>query len=215
MLFVMVCPCCEKDEPDSNENWTVGDDWIDPRDGQSYATVQIGDQVWMAENQAYEGAGQQISDDVDWAENSNYDGWCYYGDNKAKYGCSYGFLYQWEVAKEVCPSGWHLTSDAEWTELTDYLDGESVAGGIMKESGTAHWNSPNTGATHGIGFNALPGGYLAYYGSNFGFMRYSAFFWSSTEYNSSHAMCHRLYHNNSEVVRESFFKRSGFSVRCV
>ena len=208
-------PSCEKDKPeaDPNENWIVGDDWIDTRDGQSYSTVQIGDQVWMAENLAYEGEGQQITDNVAWANNSNYDGWCYYGNNKATYGSSYGVLYQWEIAKDVCPSGWHLPSDSEWTEITDYLGGKSVAGGKMKESGTTHWNSPNTGATDSIGFNALPGGYRAYYGANFGFMGYSAYFWSSTEGSSVSAWSHNI--NHSEVGRSKYSKHSGFSVRCL
>jgi uncharacterized protein (TIGR02145 family) len=215
MVFAMVFPSCEKEVPGLNENWFVGEYWIDPRDGRSYATVQIGDQVWMAENQAYEGAGTQISDDVDWMESSQCEGWCYYGDNQSKYGSTYGILYQWEVAKEVCPSGWHLPDDEEWTQLTDYLGGESVAGGKMKDPGTIHWIEPNTVASQSVGFHALPGGRRAYYGSNFGFISYSAYFWSSTETDSSHAIYRRLHHNSPAVFRDKNLKESGFSVRCV
>ena len=170
----------------------------------------------MAENLNYTGSDiQHITDNSEWTNNDDYDGWCYYGINKAKYGSTYGVLYQWGVAKDVCASGWHLPSDAEWTELTDYLGGASVAGGKMKESGTPHWISPNTGATNSAGFTALPGGYRAYYGSNFGFMRYSAYFWSSTENNNSYSSCWRLYQDSSEVDHGSFSKKNGFSVRCV
>ena len=85
----------------------------------------------------------------------------------------------------------------------------------MKESGTTHWISPNNGATDNIGFNALPGVYRAYYGSNFGYMGYSAYFWPSTENNNSQVIYRRLHHDSPAVFRENIFKASGFSVRCV
>jgi uncharacterized protein (TIGR02145 family) len=137
---------CKKDE-ESDE--TTGE-FTDSRDGQVYKWVKIGNQVWMAENLNYE------------TPNS----WWY--DNNSANGDIYGRLYTWAAAMNgesssnsvpsgvqgVCPDGWHLPSDAEWTVLTDYLGGESVAGGKMKEAGTVHWNSPNTGATNSSGFTA-------------------------------------------------------------
>jgi uncharacterized protein (TIGR02145 family) len=71
-------------------------------------------------------------------------------------------LYNWYAAtdtRNIAPSGWHLPTDAEWTELTEYLGGESVAAGKIKETGITHWAPPNTGATNETGFTALPGGY--------------------------------------------------------
>ena len=115
----------------------------------------------------------------------------------------------------VCPDGWHLPSDAEWTVLTDYLGGESLAGGKLKEAGTTHWWSPNTGATNSSGFTALPGGGRANTGGFYPTCK-SALFWSATEYDSSDAWDRYLSYNYSAVYRTKLYDKShGFSVRCV
>jgi uncharacterized protein (TIGR02145 family) len=114
----------------------------------------------------------------------------------------------------VCPTGWHLPSDAEWTELTDYLGGTSVAGGKLKETGTTHWTSPNTGATNETGFTALPGGYrndggpFLYIGSN-------GYWWSATELLATNAWFRNMSDSNSSVYRGNNGRELGFSVRCV
>ncbi len=113
----------------------------------TYKTVKIGTQVWMSENLAYK------------PSTGNY--WAYHDDNANV--AKYGYLYDWETACKVCPSGWHLPSDEEWTTLIDYLGGEDVAGGKMKavgtiEAGTGLWYDPNDGATNESGFSGLPGG---------------------------------------------------------
>ena len=114
--------------------------FTDSRDGQEYKTVQIGVQVWMAENLNY------------LTDNS----WCYGNDPT---NCiTYGRLYDWETALNVCPEGWHLPTDAEWKGLTYNLGGEEVAGDNLKEAGLAHWESSNEGATNSICFTGLPGG---------------------------------------------------------
>ena len=117
-------------------------------------------------------------------------------------------------ATSACPDGWHLPSDDEWTTLIDFLGGEDVAGGKMKETGTTHWNSPNTGATNSSGFTALPGGYRNTNG-NFGSKGYSGRWWSATEYSSTDAWYRRLSSNHDGVYRYSYVKERGFSVRCV
>jgi uncharacterized protein (TIGR02145 family) len=215
ILIFALLSSCEKESNVPDGNNTPGNALIDPRDGKSYVTVKIGDQVWMAENMAYDGAGKEIEFNLDWGENSTYDGWCYYGLNQPKYGNAYGILYQWEIAKNVCPAGWHLPDNDEWKELVNYLGGDSIAGGRLKEKGTTHWIQPNYGATDSVGFSALPGGYRAYYGSNFGYMGYSAFFWSSAVLNNDTAYCWQLYHDRPETDHTIFPKSSGFSVRCV
>ena len=159
-------------------------------DGNLYATTTIGTQVWMAENlrttkYADGTAIPLVNTNATWnALTATSKAYCWYNDdigNKATYGA----LYTWAAAMNgaassadnpstiqgVCPTGWHLPSDEEWTELTYYLGGESVAGGKLKETGTTHWNSPNTGATNETGFTALPGGYRGIYG-NFGNIGY-------------------------------------------
>ncbi len=134
--------------------------FTDPRDGQTYNTVKIGNQWWMAENLNYD---------------ADTGSWCY-NDNSSN--CTtYGRLYDWATALTVAPAGWHLPTDAEWTVLTDYLGGLSVAGGKMKETGTTHWSSPNTGATNESGFTALPGGSRYYPDGAFHHLGYDAIFW--------------------------------------
>ena len=114
----------------------------------------------------------------------------------------------------VCPSGWHLPSDAEWTQLTDYLGGESVAGGKLKETGTTHWLSPNTGATNETGFTALPGGYR-YDNGPFSDIGYSGYWWSATEGSTDYAWYRNMYYSSYVVDSYLNGKELGFSVRCV
>ena len=114
----------------------------------------------------------------------------------------------------MCPDGWHLPSDSEWVELTTYLGGESISGGKLKETGTSHWNSPNTGATNLTGFTALPGGYR---NSDYTFLYvgYIGRWWSATESSSVNAWSRTMYYNYNNVNRVEFSKANGFSVRCV
>jgi uncharacterized protein (TIGR02145 family) len=169
---------------------------IDSRDGQVYPTIQIGSQCWLQKNMNY----------------STGNSWCY--DNNSSNCNTYGRLYDWQTALGACPSGWHLPSDAEWTALTTFLGGESVAGGKMKEAGTTHWSSPNSGATNSSGFTALPGGYRV---NNVGFSSLTdgALFWSSTETSSTNAWYWFLEASSEYVYRDNNDKALGFSARCV
>ena len=109
-------------------------------------------------------------------------------------------------------TGWHLPSDAEWTQLTDYLGGTAVAGGKLKA--TTLWNSPNTGATNSSGFTAFPGGYRDYDGSYFS-IGINGYWWSSTEINTTSAWYRYMYYYYSDVLRNINSKTNGFSVRCL
>ena len=113
----------------------------DSRDGKTYKTAKIGAQTWMAENLAFKAGNGCVA----------------YDNNKTN-AATYGYLYDWETAKKVCPAGWHLPSKAEWVTLTTYSGGEKTAGNKLKEAGSKHWASPNEGATNANGFTALPGG---------------------------------------------------------
>jgi uncharacterized protein (TIGR02145 family) len=137
----------------------------------------------------------------------------------------YGYLYNWYAAKgiitaggtstkNICPSGWHVPTDEEWTTLTTDLGGENVAGGKMKSIGTAYWNSTNTGATNESGFSALPGGFRLTDGS-FNNIRNSATFWRATEVNANNAWSSRLDYNSSNVSKISYEKQYGASIRCL
>lgn len=187
------------------------------RDNRNYATVKIGTQVWMAENLAYLPAvspSSAFSYTEPWYYVYGYEGAdVAVAKNNTNY-TTYGVLYNWSAAIAACPLGWHLPSDDEWTTLTNYLGGESVEGGKMKETGTAHWESPNTGATNESGFSALPGGYR---GGNGGFdgITYYGYWWSSSEFSMNSAWHRVLYYSYSYVGRYYSDKVYGFSVRCV
>jgi len=122
-------------------------------------------------------------------------------------------MYGRDDSRGVCPDGWHVPSDYEWTILTDYLGG--VAGGKMKETGLDHWNSPNTGATNESGFTGLPAGYRSNSSGYYGGMGGSGYFWSSSELSSDGAWYRRLSYGSSDVGRYGNYKHYGFSVRCL
>jgi uncharacterized protein (TIGR02145 family) len=196
--------------------FTCGD--IVSYEGKTYNTIQIGTQCWFQENL---NVGTKINGSQNQSNNSIIEKYCY---NDLESNCDvYGGLYQWNEMMQysttpgvqgICPTGWHLPTDAEWTTLTDYLGGAGVAGGKMKEAGTAHWSPPNTGATNSSGFTALPGGSRANNGNFYGFTL-NAYFWSSTEYSSAYAWGRDLYYNDEDVDRNYNLKTNGFSVRCV
>lgn len=194
-------------DPFPGNNWAMyfdcspicfvyGDPLTDPRDGLTYNTIQIGTQSWMAENLRYE------------PNSGNY--WAY--DNNVNNIAVYGYLYDWVTACDVCPDGWHLPTDAEWTVLTSYLGTD--AGGKMKETGTTHWSIPNAGATNTSGFTALPGGYHLLDGS-FKKLGLTGYWWSATEGDPNSAWSRELYYNHSDVIRAHPEKPYGYSVRCV
>jgi len=193
-------------------------------DNNTYKTVPIGTQQWMAENLKVTKYNDgtiipNITDDTQWS-NLRSGAWAYY-KNDAANNAKYGKLYNWYAVsktsngnKNVCPTGWHLPTDAEWTFLTDYLGGESVAGGKMKEAGTTNWDSPNTDATNTSLFTGLPGGcryYNGYY-YNFGF---NGIWWSSTEFNTYNAWNRFLVNYNGIANRYDNSKGNGLSVRCL
>ncbi|MCD4729174.1 MAG: T9SS type A sorting domain-containing protein [Bacteroidales bacterium] len=183
-----------------------------------YNTVLIGEQCWMKENL---NVGIRIDGSVHVSNDGVLEKYCY-NDNISN--CElYGALYHWKEMmlysttqgiQGICPEGWHLPSDDEWTTLINYLGGEEIAGGKLKEKGTIHWDSPNTGATNESGFFALPGGGRYNHG---GFQTLGVYgdFWSSTENGFSDAWYRSLKSTNSEVSRGLNNKANCHSVRCV
>ena len=210
-------------------------------DGNSYNTVLIGAQCWTKENLRvrrynngtsilFDATGGPGGSSTTW-QNLTIGAHTIYAhdstttpSNRTKYG----YLYNWYAAKgiyttgnipstdtlNICPSGWHVPTDAEWTTLTTDLGGVSVAGGKMKSVGTAYWNSPNTDATNSSGFSALPGGCRFNVGS-FNFIRFYALFWSATEGDSSDAWICNLFDSSGDVGSGNFSKSLGASVRCL
>ncbi len=193
-------------------------EFTDPRDGQTYRTVQIGDQCWMKENLKWLPRVSHPSTDSNTSSHYYVSGYERTSVSAAKATANYhtyGVLYNWPAALNACPHGWRLPSDTDWGELIDHLGGRGVAGGKMETTGTAHWRSPNTGATNESGFSALPGGYRGPSGS-FGNIGNAGLWWSSTEFSSTHAwgwnMGSRL---SGHVNRFNYCKRVGLSIRCV
>ena len=192
----------------------------------------IGTQTWKAKNldvATYSDGTSipQVTDPAKWASLTT-GAWCYYNNDPAN-GTIYGKLYNWYAVagiyneasntdasqrKKLAPTGYHLPSEGEWTTLTDYLGGQSVAGGKMKATGTSLWNTPNTEATNSSGFTGLPGGYrdgngtFSYVGNNGGW-------WSSSENSTTSAWNRYLNYSDGYADRSGGNKTDGFSVRCL
>ena len=175
----------------------------DSRDGQTYKTVTVGTQTWMAENLNFDpGLGGSDDAKYEWS-------WCYNDEPK---NCAVaGRLYTWTAAKSACPSGWHLPSMAEWETLFNAVGGQSTAGEILKS--TSGWYNNGNG-TDAFSFSALPAGHR---GSNgyYNLEGYNANFWSSTEFSSYYAYDMYLLYGYDYAYRDNVDKYCGFSVRCL
>jgi uncharacterized protein (TIGR02145 family) len=194
--------------------------------GNVYKTIVIGTQEWMAENlntSIYRN-GDAIPTNLDNAtwQSTTSGAWAYY-NNDASYACPYGKLYNWYAcvdARQLCPVGWHVPTDAEWSVLTSYLGGEDVAGGKMKTTGTIEaatglWYVPNQSATNSSGFSGAPGGTRDSDGSYYGIGAFGGW-WSSSEFDTSIALFRGLsYLSDIAFLANIDFMREGFSVRCL
>jgi len=200
---------------------------------QSYNTVLIGDQCWMAENL---NVGTMVNGSNGQSNNDTIEKYCY-DDNTANCD-TYGGLYLWdelmqyittEGTQGICPPNWHIPTDDEWKILEgtvdtyygvgnpewDGIEGRGTdAGGNLRETGTSHWNSPNTGATNSYGFTALPGGHSNSDGVFFE-LNISAAWWLSSEYSSTETWGRLVMNESAQVFRIEMGKQRGFSVRCI
>lgn len=215
IVSLMLTHSCKKD--DNNPQNTVKD-----IDGNIYNTVTIGTQVWMVENLKvthYQNGDEipNIADGIEWI-NLSSGAYCFHS-NSSNNDEIYGKLYNWYAVndtRKIAPKGWHVATDDEWTILLDHLGGEDIAGGKLKETGTNHWITPNTGATNESGFTALPGSVRSYTAEGaFSELGVNCDFWSATEYNVTNAWLRYLRYNNKNVGRSYSDKKTGASVRCV
>lgn len=209
----MLVSNCKKS--DDNPTATVTD-----VDGNVYHTVTIGSQVWMVENLkvTHYNDGTDIplvEYGWDWVGLTT-PGYCWFNNDSATYNTR-GAMYNWYAVNtgKLCPKGWHVPTDAEWTILINYLGGPSVAGGKLREAGTLHWTSPNTGATNESKFTLLPGGYRAYQNGTFLYLNDNSTLWSSTSITSSTAWSRSISYNSTEVLSVSNMNTYGISVRCI
>ena len=199
---------------------------ITDQQGNVYKTVVIGNQEWMAENlntSIYRNgeAIANITDNNQWLS-LNTGAWCY-NDNDSQYDCPYGKLYNWYAVadpRNVCPTGWHVPTDAEWSVLINYLDPNTdgisnVAGGKLKSIGLQYWRSPNQDATNESGFSGLPGG--GRHDDDGVFYNVGIFgnWWSSTETGTNDAWYRTLHCSLDGAYRNYTNEHYGFSVRCL
>lgn len=192
-------------------------------DSNSYKIVQIGTQFWMCQDLKVSRYNDgtpilNLTDDSLWSTTS-VGAWRSYGNN-SKLFADYGKLYNWFVIdkknngnKNVCPTGWHVSSDLDWSILSNYLGGDLVSGGLLKDSVYTHWNKPNTGATNSVYFYAFPNGYSDFSGkfSNIG---YSGYWWTSTD-SVTTAIYRNLSYSDPVLTTYSGDKHNGFSIRCI
>lgn len=188
-------------------------------DGNVYHIITIGTQDWLVENLKviHFRNGDPITNVTDptaWF-NLTTEAYCY-SNNDGNLGTTYGCLYNWYAVydtRNICPIGWHVPSDNEWSILTSYLGGAGYAYKLI-ETGTAHWLAPNTEATNETGFTGLPGGYRDS-GGIFISIGVEADWWSSTEQLPTSAWARRIFNNSSSLGSLGTSKRNGYSVRCV
>lgn len=214
LTLLILSNSCKKE--DNNTALTVTD-----VDGNLYHTVTIGTQIWMVENLKT----TRYNDSTEIPLATGIYEWpvilspryCWYDNDISKKNI-YGALYNWNAVNSIklCPTGWHVPTDEEWKILTDFLGGESIAGGKLKETGTTHWLDPNKGATNETGFSALPGGARSNFGTFYNIGK-EGYWWSSTESSNSFfvVLNRSLDYDTSYVDRATSFKEFGFSVRCI
>ena len=214
-------------------------------DGNSYKTIRIGEQNWMAENlkvthYADGSPIPMVADGAQWSMLGESDrAYCWY-DNMSEYGDTTGALYSWpgamngasqpgemtEMIQGVCPSGWHLPSDEEWKQLElelgmsqemadKYEWRGTYQGGYLKELGFSHWDNPNSSGNNTSGFTALPGGYRSNSGAFYGMGIYAAFWSASRKTESSQIWFRALGFDKSSTYRYWVPGNRGASVRCV
>jgi uncharacterized protein (TIGR02145 family) len=190
-------------------------------EGNIYSAIQIGTQVWMAENLKTTKFNDNtdiplVTDNNSWISLTT-PGYCWYNNDETSYKNNYGALYNWYCVSygKLCPVGWHVPTNDEFTILANYLGGVNIAGGKIKESGYVHWSSPNTGATNETDFTALPGGQRTETPTFDGIGSYGVW-WSSTPYNSVKPWYRSLGCTNEIFyVGNGSLNIRGFSIRCI
>jgi uncharacterized protein (TIGR02145 family) len=189
-------------------------------DGNIYVTINIGKQIWTAENLKSTRFNDgkpipMVTAEKGW-EGLKKPAYCWY-NNDLKNKDIYGALYNWYTVntKKLCPEDWHVPTDSEWQTMVAYLGDINKAGDKLKEAGVEHWNNYLSGATNDFDFTALPGGTRLYSGVFPTFGSSYAVWWTSSEYSSLAAINWGLHDSSSKVFNGHDSKQSGFSIRCV
>ena len=197
ILILLLNGCGKDDNPTNPNEGNKTGTFTDSRDNHVYKWVKIGDQTWMAENLTYKPSSGKY--------------WAY--DNNENNAATYGYLYDWETAKTIAPTGWHLPSQSEWETLVNSLGGKNKAYTKLLESGTQHWGTPNN-ATNETGFTALPGGYFDQRDNSFNFLGHLTMFHSTTT-NTGSIISLTINRNFKTAVIEGKPKELAVSIRCI
>jgi uncharacterized protein (TIGR02145 family) len=209
-ILMIIFTSCNKDESGI----------VTDIDGNVYHPIHIGNQTWMVENlkvTRYRNGDSilQVTGFTEW-DNSSSGAWCDM-NNEASNGDKYGHLYNWHTIADkrgLCPQGWHVPDDYEWSALVDLLGGEQLAGGKLKSIDTTCWKAPNSGACDLVGFSGLPGG-ARWQEGLFLYSGYYGLWWTSTEYNSDFAFYRTLVYDKPACFRNYYNKSNGCSLRCI
>lgn len=215
IAFFVILSACKKDK----------DETVTDADGNKYISVSIGDQVWLAGNlkttTLNDGTAiPLLVDNAEWTE-ATESGYCF-SENNISNKDIYGALYNWYAVNtgKLCPAGWHVATQSDWTELIDFIGGETVAGGKLKTTGTIEggdglWYQPNVSATNEYDLSVVPGGERS--GSSGGFFDfgYGGLWWSSTEFDASRAYFFFINNYDASVGDGNTPKKDGLSVMCV
>lgn len=220
ILLLVLITSCQPEDPEPNPPAPLTNSTVTDIDGNVYSTQIIGTQEWMVENlrtSKYCNGDSipNVINDIQW-ENLTTGAWSHYNNDSLNEN-PYGKLYNWFAvvdARNICPCGWHVPSDEEWTELTDYLGSDAISGGKMKSTDTLYWQSPNMDATNESGFSGLPGGTRSSNGY-FGSIGTGGYWWSSTEYLPSVGWRRSLGYNGGNTMTGGHAKGNGLSVRCL
>lgn len=216
LLLAVAVSCSKNNTPVTDFQYGS----LSDNEGNVYKTITIGSQTWMAENlrsiKLNDGTAiPNVTNNNTWSTLTT-PAYCYYGNDSVGYKGTYGAFYNWYTVQtnKLCPVGWHVPSDQEWTTLSTSLGVDSLAGGKLKAVGAIFWYSPNSYATNVTGFGGLGCGYRFYNGSyhNSGI---SGNWWSSTAYTGSLAWYRYLTYDNGKVGKNFVDKLYGFSVRCL
>jgi uncharacterized protein (TIGR02145 family) len=206
VIMLLTVRCNKNDVTDAGNSVT-------DIDGNVYKTVQIGSQVWMAENlraTRYDNGSAIITglNSDEWAL-ASVGAYAVHGSDKI-----YGNFYNWFAVKasNLCPAGWRIPSLVEWETLIAELGGKDLAGGLLKSTSLL-WRSPNTGATNRSGFNALPAGW--FYGVSTWNSGTECTFWTSTSQSDLSAYSIGLNNDFEYVINSYAFKTRGHSCRCI
>lgn len=210
-LSLSLARCSKEDKPPAP---------VTDIDGNTYKTVKIGTQIWMAENLKTTTFNdgtiiRQITGNSVW-DTLSTPGYCWYKNDEAAYKDPYGALYNGYAITDgrICPTGWHVPAMEDWQLLVVFLGDSIKAGGKLKEAGTDHWLSPNKGADNISGFRAVPAG-IRYFEGSFSSISYFTSFWSSAQVGLNDKWYMSLYYGDTKAGMGHKSNSFGFSVRCI